>query len=294
MDSGAQAWKQMVEMTREAWRTDIEIVDTQYSNPFVEVSVLNSGEVRLAQFGEWDVITHYYDGSGDYHIRRLAYLQSEQIAFDDFESGDWTGGTGWTNDWQYSGDAIVSTDGTPYSGSYHVRLRRSTGYISRAVDLADYESPVLRFWWKASSFESGDEAYCFVSPDGIEWTQVKTWQDGDDDDIYHLEDIDLSAYASGSSEFWIAFDAGMDAVNDIFYIDDVQILAEDDDNKWMVDAIYTDDTFGQEEVFEPDILNPGEVVLMKLKLDPQPGSSTTNRVVVSTPNGVVASAQFQG
>ena len=66
------------------------------------------------------------------------------------------------------------------------------------------------------------------------------------------------------------------------------------DDEWTVDAIYTDNSRSQQEVFEPEILNPGEVMLVKLKLNPQPGAGTTNRVVVSTPNGVVTSAQFQG
>jgi hypothetical protein len=50
----------------------------------------------------------------------------------------------------------------------------------------------------------------------------------------------------------------------------------------------------QEELFEPGILNPGEVVLLRLKLSPQPGDGTTNLVSISTFNGVNTSAQFQG
>jgi hypothetical protein len=275
LDSGAEAWKQMGETTTEVARTDIEVIDVQGQGETVEVFVRNCGEVHLAQFSNWDVMVHHYDGSGDYYISRLTYtftLEDNAIAWDDFESGDWAGGTGWTNNWQNSGDAGVITDGTPHSGSYHVRLRKSTGYISRAVDLSDCEAPMLRFWWKASSFEPGDEAYCFVSPDGLDWTLVRTWQDGDDDGTYHQEDIDLS----------------------YFYIDDVQILDGDSDNKWIVAAIYSDDTLGQEEVFEPGILNPGEVMLIEMKLAPPPGTGTTNWVIVSSYNGVVASAQFEG
>lgn len=297
LDSGAEAWKQMEETTTEVARTDIEVIDVQEQGETVEVFVRNCGEVHLAQFSNWDVVVHHYDGSGDYHISRLTYtftLEGSAIAWDDFESGDWTGGSGWTNNWLHSGDAGVITNDTPHSGSYHVRLRKSTGYISRAVDLSDCEAPMLRFWWKASSFEPGDEAYCFVSPDGLDWTLVRTWQDGDDDGTYHQEDIDLSPYASGSSEFWIAFDAGMDKLQDYFYIDDVQILDGDSDNKWIVAAIYSDDTLGQEEVFEPGILNPGEVMLIEMKLAPPPGTGTTNWVIVSSYNGVVASAQFEG
>jgi hypothetical protein len=66
------------------------------------------------------------------------------------------------------------------------------------------------------------------------------------------------------------------------------------DNEWAVAAIYADESLSKQEVFEPGILSPGEVMLMKLKLNPQPGVGTTNRVAISSPNGVVAFAQFAG
>jgi hypothetical protein len=66
------------------------------------------------------------------------------------------------------------------------------------------------------------------------------------------------------------------------------------DNEWTVNTIYSDQGMTQEELFEPGILNPGEVALLRLKLSPQPGNGTTNLVSISTFNGVDTSAQFQG
>jgi hypothetical protein len=66
------------------------------------------------------------------------------------------------------------------------------------------------------------------------------------------------------------------------------------DNQWTVTVIYSDESLSQLEVFEPGVLSPGEVMMMKLKLNALPGVGTTNRVTLSTPNGVVASAQFTG
>jgi hypothetical protein len=146
LDSGAQAWKQMVETSTEVARTDIEVIDAQWADPVVEVLVRNCGEIRLAQFSKWDVLVNHYDEDGGYYISWLSYTEDS--------------------------------------------------------------------------------------------------------------------------------DPGND--------------------QWTVAAIYTDDTLEQEEVFEPGILNPGEVVLMKLKLTPEPGKKTTNRITVSTPSGVIASAQFEG
>ena len=74
-------------------------------------------------------------------------------ANDNFESGGWTGGNGWLNNWYYSGDATVTNAGTPYQGIYHLRLRANTGYVERAVDLSSAVSAHLRFWAKVNSFE---------------------------------------------------------------------------------------------------------------------------------------------
>jgi hypothetical protein len=146
LDSGAQSWKEMADTATEVARTDIEVTDAREQGAFVDVCVRNCGEIHLAEFADWDVIAHNYDGTGAYHISRLTY----------------------------------------------------TGNSAPA------------------------------------------------------------------------------------------------DGQWTVAGIYTDDTLAQEEVFEPGILDPGEVMLIRLRLSPGAGSGTTNWVIVSTYNGVVASAQFAG
>jgi hypothetical protein len=49
---------------------------------------------------------------------------------------------------------------------------------------------------------------------------------------------------------------------------------------------------GNTEIFEPGVLNPGEEIMLKTKLDPSVGSGTTNMVVVSTPSGVTCTTYF--
>ncbi len=65
-------------------------------------------------------------------------------------------------------------------------------------------------------------------------------------------------------------------------------------NQWSLNNIYSDTGLTTQEVFEPGILNPGEVALLRLKLFPQPGGNTTNMVAVSSYNGVATTRQFQG
>ena len=145
-DSVSESLKQTTQTTQEVSRTDIKVVDAQTQGDSVEVSILNSGEVHLAQFAKWDLVVQYYDASSEYHISQLSYTENS----------------------------------TPGEG------------------------------------------------------------------------------------------------------------------QWTIAGIYTDESLGQREVFEPGILNPGEVMLTRLSLAPLPGAGTTNFVTVSSANGVATSAQFKG
>jgi hypothetical protein len=155
-------------------------------------------------------------------VQFVAIPSTSAIATDDFESGDGSGGSGWLWDWYLGGDYSITTLGTPHGGGYHLRLRRASGYADRAVDLSGCSNVHLQFWAKANSFETGEYAICSVY-DGIAWDVIKTWVDGDDDNIYHYFDIDISGY-NMSSQFYIAFDAEMGQTDDYLYIDDIQFV----------------------------------------------------------------------
>jgi hypothetical protein len=145
VDYMAQCWKETESAAQETSRTDISVLNAQTAGGFAEVLVYNSGSVHIAQFPRWDVLVHYYDDYGDYHIVEAEYVE---------------------------------------------------GTIPG-------------------------------------------------------------------------------------------------DNQWCVAGIYTDDTLGQVEVFEPGILNPGEVMLLRVNLVPLPCHKTMCWVTVSTPGGVKASVQFE-
>jgi hypothetical protein len=59
--------------------------------------------------------------------------------------------------------------------------------------------------------------------------------------------------------------------------------------EWEVYWIRLDD---QPETFEPDVLNPGEQIMIRTFLSPIVGVGTTNMVVVSTPSGVTSTTYF--
>ena len=145
------------------------------------------------------------------------------LATDDFESGGWSGGSGWVDAWHRQGSSSVTGDGSPYEGSYHLGMEKGNSYVERAANLSGQSGLHLQFQAKVSAFEGDDYMECLVSPDDTNWTAVKTWTSADSDDTYHFVDIDLAPYTM-SSEFWIAFDSGMNSNKDYFYVDDLRIV----------------------------------------------------------------------
>jgi len=205
-------------------------------------SVANPNTIFVGQRGEWDWVlqgngalsaTAYYfrmvkgDGSPLDTYTNYPRLTTPlpTIAWDDFESAALDGGSGWLTSWQASGDYAVTTSGTAYQGSYHLRLRASTGYAKREVNLSGKASVRLQFWAKADSFETGENAQLLVSSNGTTWTAVKTWVDGEDDNVYRFWDFDLSAY-SLTGTFWIAFDANMSGTGDYLYVDYLWVVGQ--------------------------------------------------------------------
>ncbi|MBZ0301542.1 MAG: hypothetical protein K8J31_17480 [Anaerolineae bacterium] len=63
-------------------------------------------------------------------------------------------------------------------------------------------------------------------------------------------------------------------------------------NEWTVEGIYMDADEAVDELFEPDILNPGEEIVLSLNIAPPVGPGETIQTVVSTPNGISMATQF--
>lgn len=63
-------------------------------------------------------------------------------------------------------------------------------------------------------------------------------------------------------------------------------------NEWTVVGIYTDAATATSELYEPDILNPGEEVVLRLSVSPPVGPGTTNQAMLSVANGVTAFTFF--
>ncbi len=149
----------------------------------------------------------------------------EIIAWDDFESGNGTGGGGWSNNWNLGGDnsAIVSSD-SPHGGTYHLRERR-TGFSTRTVNLTGVTNARLQLWWKAYSLDNASEQGLIQVSDngGGTWWDILTVTFAMADNVYHYVDLDLSPFAM-VSDFRVRVRIAGSGNGDYFWVDDIYLV----------------------------------------------------------------------
>jgi hypothetical protein len=145
------------------------------------------------------------------------------LATETFETNTWSGGAGWLAAWTRSGDVSLLNTVGPHGGTRHVRLRRGTGTITRALNLSGVAGPRLVFWWKGTSFEGAENAVAQVSTNGSTWTTVATLTAAQANGVYQQVDADLSALAPYSANFRVRFKAQMGGTDDQLYVDDIAV-----------------------------------------------------------------------
>jgi len=143
----------------------------------------------------------------------VGMLQTVQAAAasDDFDSGTWSEGTGWEDDWDHTGSASLASGG---ASGYSLNFAGAAGTTTRQTSLPKYVQSALKFDAKASSFGSNDTAICQVSTDGITWPTVETWSQGNETPDYNSFNIDLyNQYGLGGGNttvpLWVRFDTDL-------------------------------------------------------------------------------------
>jgi hypothetical protein len=146
------------------------------------------------------------------------------IAREEFETGNWSGGTGWDGPWTDTGLSSVTTTGDPYEGIHHALLNGATDRIERSVDISNaqgYEI-LVQFWANAKSFHNDDTVEFLISPDGSSWETAEQWVNGDDDSQYRFYSVDVPS--SYTNTLHIAWQANTDGGSSYFYIDRILVL----------------------------------------------------------------------
>jgi hypothetical protein len=118
-------------------------------------------------------------------------------AFDNFETGTGTGGTGsWVNGWGFSDNDYCTISGANSPiGSYHMLCRpMATAYAQILARLPDgIHVANVSFWAKFNSIEAGEFFY-FQSYNGTGWDTVRSWTDGqDEDDTYRRYEFAINS-----------------------------------------------------------------------------------------------------
>ena len=145
---------------------------------------------------------------------------------DDFDSGTWSGGTGWAGAWSLTGTYSIytslATSPSAQSGLYQAVLRANGG-ITRVLSLAGRSTASLSFWAHAGSWEAGDGVSVQVSTNNTNWTTVRSFTNGfDDASNYQQFQVNLNAWA-GNSLVYLRFQGQMNSYGDYFYVDSINI-----------------------------------------------------------------------
>lgn len=76
-DAILTSWKEMEARLGERSRTELVAIRTEVKNAgaIIEITLRNTGAVKLADFDQWDVIVQYYTASATYEIDWLSYTE---------------------------------------------------------------------------------------------------------------------------------------------------------------------------------------------------------------------------
>jgi len=164
------------------------------------------------------------------------------MIIEDWESGDWSGGSGWKeSSWTHNPDDPKTKvlhkeggdccSGDPHKGDYYLEMGYGgtnyepfTSWVTREFSLSDAGSAQLSLWWKAMDFEGDDKAYVKLSKDGgLTWITILEASDEDDDKPYQELKYDLSSFL-GEESVLLGFESILDTRCDRFCIDDIEII----------------------------------------------------------------------
>lgn len=179
------------------------------------------------------------------------------LAWDNFESGDFVGGAGWTGHWVLSGengDSQILTSSAPFEGTYHVQMRKKDA-LSRSVNLAAATDASFSFAFKTRNISPGEGGFLKVRADGGAWQT--NWSHYASDDVYYTTNISLNAFI-GSEDVELFFQMDANGLGDYLYFDDLELTAmwpsNDSDEDGLPDSWETNklSTLEYDDLDDPD------------------------------------------
>ena len=153
----------------------------------------------------------------------MSFVSAIDISSDDFECQAFSCGTGWVDDWSYTGSCEITDAYNPID-TYHMR-GVSSCIVDRNFDDTGYSEVFVSFYATATSLETVDTCKYYYY-DGSSYHLLLTLVNGDDDGNHDYYEFDITSYGTNSN-------AGIRMVapttsGDYCYIDDVDIFGNID------------------------------------------------------------------
>ena len=152
--------------------------------------------------------------------------QSEsREATEGFESGNFSGGTGWNGSWYNDGADIVDTQA--YAGNYSVKIADDDVLKRNFTATANDSSITVSYWYKIDAIDSNEFIYVdLIDASGVSY-QIASYSVGDDDGTWKhksetLHETTDSYNMTGNTTFRI-YTSGTLEGNDIAYFDDIKL-----------------------------------------------------------------------
>lgn len=189
--------------------------DKVYHQHIIDLSPYNrSANFKIIFAGAMDETLDYW------YLDRIRIVGDKAVATDNFDSGDFNGGNGFSYAWTVSG-ATINCDQV-FNGQNAAQFSNNAR-IERTVDLSGLSGTKLEFVARVGQALSTGDQFSIKIDEGAGWVTVKTLTSSDADGYYHSYSIDLSPY-NHISTFKIAFEGGMNTSSDTVFIDQIQIV----------------------------------------------------------------------
>lgn len=147
------------------------------------------------------------------------------VAWDDFESGTRSGGSGWMDWWYLELPAEVTDDGLPRSGDYHLRMCGNDAYADRYVDLGTASRAYIEFWASMTALDADQFAIFSFGYDPDTDFLVTEWIGPYPGIAFEFFSIDVTPYlGSPSGEYFIRIDTEIETEDNCLSIDEVTIV----------------------------------------------------------------------
>ena len=232
-------------------------------------------------------------------------VKATETYADDFQSGGYGGSTGsrfWGPDWQEINESDGPSSGDErivnVGGSLRLRVRDNDGGgegVSRAVNLAGFDTATLSFDYARSGFDNIDDYVVLEATDGGgTWDELQRWVGPGSDPVFVPTSRSLDSYLTAGAAIRFVTSSSLGG-SDQFFIDNLVIAASTIDvetrTNQAADPNPLSDGVAPDLVVpaDPFSLDPGESMTVSFQVtvdDPLPDG-----IVELTNTAYVASAQ---